>query len=313
MKERIMTAEPGDYIVARQGKIYSVLIIRNVSPEKLTLEEISISEAYIRNISSWRGWVEKKAPNASSWSVFTIDIKKEKLLGGYSFSKKMPLNVGEDFSFFPRLLHLSLKKLFSQDRKKIGPPPKEGEPDHRKLWVPSVFIEGKKIDSPQTDVFQSTWPQDGTELAGKIFDFYFPKNFSLPCWMQVTNGHLSIILQVVDSGKNLLSPQKTLPLLFGEFTSSAKLKKEGLFLELKAPEHIQDFRVFAIDITHPNRIMHPLFCSTRKNQETFNIFVSNEPLKLNLKKGHQYLFLAVPVGYQETPIETKEPFIFPGV
>ena len=64
LKDRVLAAEVGDYVVTERAN-YSLLLIRQKSADRLILEEISTPKPQ----PSWKQWVEERAPGATSWVV----------------------------------------------------------------------------------------------------------------------------------------------------------------------------------------------------------------------------------------------------
>ena len=72
LKDRVLAAEVGDYVVTEQAKNYSLLLIRQKSEGRLVLEEISTPQLQ----KSWKKWVEEQAPGATAWVVYEIDLRR---------------------------------------------------------------------------------------------------------------------------------------------------------------------------------------------------------------------------------------------
>ena len=54
LKDKLLGAKEGDFIVTEQNKIYSLLIVREVLPSFIELEEISVPESHINlKETSW--------------------------------------------------------------------------------------------------------------------------------------------------------------------------------------------------------------------------------------------------------------------
>jgi hypothetical protein len=209
IKDKFLTAKKGDYIVTLQNNIYSLLLIQDIKNEKITISEISIPKNKIKKNFSWRTWVEKNAPLNTSWNIYEIDLKKIQVLKCFSVSRNCFLNLENNDTFFNTLLNLKLLPLEKNKRKKIGPPPKNGQMDKRSLWNPKVKIDGKPTKI-KFDVYQAVWPKDKTSFSGKILDLYFKEDFPFPFWIQVKGNHFELILKTMDSGKDL-KLSKTFP------------------------------------------------------------------------------------------------------
>lgn len=214
LKEKIMSARSGDFIVTEQAKTYSLLVIRLLTGSTLTLEEITIPENKIDlSKTNWREWVKKRAPGHTSWIIYTIDLEKNKLIDCYSYSKKGWLYIEESEYFFAKLITLSLLPTPEEQKRRIGPPPLSGERDNRAIWIPQICFDGKKVKNPSFDVRYAKWPQDDSRLSGSVIDLYFNAENSLfpfPFWIEVKDGHFTFKIRTIDGGRDLISP---LPLI----------------------------------------------------------------------------------------------------
>lgn len=211
LESYLKTAHPGDYIVGESGKILTILHIRSITDDYLLLEEIS---APLKNMhprpASWSEWVKNKAPGHSSWSLMKIDLHNGQVASCYSFSKNAYIQVSQKESIFATLLNLPLQPVSKDKRRRIGPPPQDGENDFRKLWQPSLKFEGRPIENPRFKVFATNWPLDGSELEGKEITLYFDEEtkIPLPIWIQVETAHAIGHFRTIDSGKKLQSPMR---------------------------------------------------------------------------------------------------------
>lgn len=210
-KDRFSIAEKGDFIVTEQNKTISLLSIHLIDEKTLILEEITAPSFYFRSkYPSWKKWVETSAPGHSSWMVYEVDLKNLKIKNSYSFSRQSFLKINEDSFFLTKLLDLPLEKLTNDQRRKIGSPPLN-DIDRRKIWSPPMIIDGKIQTNSSFNVFKTVWPVDQTELSEKQIELYFDSNnqFFFPYWLEISNAAISVKIKVIDSGKNLSSPQKT--------------------------------------------------------------------------------------------------------
>lgn len=209
LKDRLLKAEKGDFIVTLQNNIYSLLLIQDINKSSIRIAEISLPKD--KKTLPWRTWVLQDAPGNLAWNIYEIDLEKNKLIKCYSISRACYLGVSDQDNFLTRLLTLPLSPLSEEKRKKIGPAPLNEDKDHRAIWNPPMIVDGmaKKTDFI---VFQTFWPKDDSDLSGKILDLYFDKNgaFPFPFWIQVTTGPIDIMLKIIDSGKSLVS-LKTFP------------------------------------------------------------------------------------------------------
>lgn len=214
LKSRLIQAKSGDFIVTSQNGIYSLLLIRYVEQNKLLLEEITIEQELVDLPKvSWKNWVEKKAPGASSWTAYVIDLDKNTLTQCYNHFLKQWIFLEKSDYYFAQLLTLPLRPLKDSERKRIGPAPMPGEIDRRKFWKPQLTREGKKVARTEFEVVRCSWPSDKTRLAGCTFEIYLDAEdttFPFPYWMEVQSSHYSFKIRTVDSGSGMQSP---MPLL----------------------------------------------------------------------------------------------------
>ncbi|MBS0626508.1 MAG: hypothetical protein JSS32_10710 [Verrucomicrobia bacterium] len=311
-KERLKKSHRGDYIVTEANKMITILAIRSQNGTSLVLEEIT---APVQNLKkrppSWSEWVKNRAPGHTSWSMVEIDLSDNQLLECYSFSRAAWLQATSQDSIISTLLHLPLKTLPADQQRKIGPAPMPGEPDTRKIWKPSLTVEGQKVEKADFEVYATEWPKDSSELAGKTVVLYFDKEgrFPLPYWIQVEAAHGTASMRVIDSGKNLPSPYNSLPRRVPEFVGNPQLTEQGLRLHLKSPKYYKKFELFAIDVTTKEKHIFPILHSMLSGQgEILNLEIAKEELELVLKPGHKYTWLLVPTGYSEFYTESAKPF-----
>ncbi|HSX10728.1 MAG TPA: hypothetical protein VLF94_03305 [Chlamydiales bacterium] len=314
LKERLEKAKNGDYIVAEAGKMITLLAVRSSTPNTLILEEIS---APVNNLkkrpASWGEWVKAKAPGHTSWSMIEIDLQTGQVLECYSFSRSAWVQVSQNESLIATLLQLPMKAIAEDKRKRIGPPPLDGQSDFRKLWNPPLIFEGKKVEVGNFDVYETTWPKDGSELANQLVSLYFDKEkrFPLPFWVQVDTAHATAAMRTIDSGKNLPSVHRSLPRRVPEFVGSPQKTENGLRLSLKSPKYYRQFELFAIDVTTKEKQICPITHSLiQGDEELITIEIDREDLKETLEPDHRYTWLLVPVGHSESYTETRKPFLW---
>lgn len=194
----------GDYIVAKVGKLYTLIHLRSMDANSLVIEEISGSEGQ----KSWADWVKNRAPGHSSWSILEIDLINGQIRDCFSFSKSSHLQISKNESIIATLLQLPLTRISDSNRRKIGPPPLDGEPDFRKIWNPKLIFNGKDHTSSHCDAYEAVWPNDGTDLEGHQVILYFDASHKVPfpCWIDIQTTHITGRFHVIDSGENLVSP-----------------------------------------------------------------------------------------------------------
>lgn len=313
LKTLLSQARMGDYIVAESGKMLTLISIRSITSKTIIIEEIS---APLKNIkpqtTSWPQWIKNKAPGHSSWSVLEMDLENGQILECYSFSRNAHVQISQNESLFATLLQLPLKSVHSENRRRIGPAPMPGERDFRKLWLPSLVIEGKNIQNPQFNVYETTWPNDQSELDGRQVTLYFDQEMRipLPVWIEIETSHVNGHFHVIDSGKNLTSPLRSIPRRSPQFIGDTKKTDSGLVFSLKSPKYFQDFALFAIDVTGEEKEILPITSiSTQRNGEIVTIKIDQRNLE-SLQEKHRYQWLIVPLGFDESYSETSKTFVY---
>lgn len=314
MKERLERAKMGDYVVTEAGKMITILSIRSISSNSLVLEEIS---APLQNLKkrpdSWSDWVKANAPGHTSWSMLEIDPKTGQLLECFSFSRSAWIQLSQKESLIATLLFLPMKKISSENQRKIGPPPMPGEPDFRKIWVPPLVFEGKKLESPHFEVFQTIWPEDDSDLSGQEVTLYFDedKHLPFPFWIQVQASHATAALRTIDSGKNLPIIHRKIPRRVPEFIGLPRKTEDRLLLNLKSPKYYKQFELYAIDVTSKEKQIFPITHSLIEGEDEWKtVAIELDELESILKLDHRYTWLLVPVGYSDSYTETAKPFLW---
>lgn len=313
LKERIEKAKPGDYIVTEAGKMITLLSIRSIHPNSLLIEEISVPTQNLKKRpDSWPEWVKANAPGHTSWSMVEMDLQTGSLLECFSFSKSCWIQLSQKESLISSLLHLPMQKVSVDKQHKIGPPPMPGEPDFRKVWVPPLVYEGKKIDSPQFEVYETVWPKDDSELSGQNVLLYFDleKKLPFPFWIQVETSHATAALRTLDSGKNLPPIHRKIPRRVPEFVGLPKKTENQLLLNLKSPKYYKQFELYAIDVTsREKKQIFPVTHSLLDGEgEWKTVAIDLTELSQTLQRDHSYTWLLVPVGFNDSYTETAKPF-----
>ncbi|MBU6383760.1 MAG: hypothetical protein KGQ49_00915 [Verrucomicrobia bacterium] len=314
MKERIEKAKIGDYIVTEAGKTITVLAIRANTPHSLILEEISVPTQNLKKRpDSWPDWVKSNAPGHSSWSMMEIDPQSGQVLECFSFSRSAWLQLSQKESLVATLLYLPMTKVAPEKQRKIGPPPMPGEPDFRKNWVPPLVFEGKKIESPHFDVYETVWPADESDLSNQDVMLYFDRDKSLPFpfWIQVQTSHATAALRLIDSGKNLPVIHRKIPRRVPEFIGLPRKTDNRLLLNVKSPKYYKQFELYAIDITLKEKQILPIPHSLIHGEgEWKTVAIELDDLNATLESEHQYHWLLIPIGFSDSYTETDKPFVW---
>lgn len=311
LKNRLLSSKSGDFIVVEQNKITSILSVHSKEKNRLVLEEISIPSHMATRITDWKAWVDKAAPHHSSWVMYEIDTKTDEVLECFSFSKSGWLKLSDQDYWLACLFKIPLKQIPSQDRRKIGPAPMGGEKDYRKIWNPSVRFEGKDRSIPST-AYQGNWPDDGTELAKKRFTLYFDekKLSPFPCWIQVSNPHITFNVRIIDGGKNLKSPYKSLPKRPPEILRVTKNIKQGYRLYIDSPKYFEEYLLYVRDISEPHKTLTRVSFTSSKKEGQLIIDIPFSSLAGHLQNVHLYSWVITPKCTPSIHTESKEPFLW---
>ena len=310
LKEKLINGKSGDYVVTLQGKMYTVLLIRDVSETAITIEEISIPVEDIKDSKlSWKNWVEKKAPGNTSWSSYTINFNTHSLAESYSYSKETWLYTDDPHNFLANLLSLALKKTPEDKRKRIGPSPNLGEDDYRKLWNPPIFLEGKMLEKASISAWIAKWPKDGTLIADCDIELYFG-DFPFPYWIEIKSPHYSVAIRSIDSGHQLQSPMPPLPKKPPEFLGQAIRTTDKLILSLKCPDKYTKLNLFVIDLSEDEKTPILVQSISKRVNDSLILEIEESTLEKTLKKGHKYRWFVTPDNSSQIFAESAGPFIF---
>ncbi len=214
LQENIAKARVGDFIVTHQGKMFSVLHIRGKTETGLILEEISAPRDRIpKNKYNWREWVEDNAPGHSSWVMYRLNTKSGVIESSFSYTQNSWFKIRESDNFLTALLNIPFYKISLKDRKRVGP--KGFHPagnEMRDVWQPKMVVNGQTIENITFDAWKARWPNDGTELAGKMIEVYIPEENTnypsyFPYWLQISGIIGKAKIRIVESGGELKSPK----------------------------------------------------------------------------------------------------------
>jgi hypothetical protein len=213
LRDNLMRATPGDYLVTAQGSHYTLLLIRDKASDALTIEEVTIpGERFPKQITSWRQWVETGAPGHTAWVAYTIAPKSGEMRQFFSFTKNGWCDIADADNFLGTLLNLRLLKMDAGSRRRVGPMPRDGFKDQRPFWNPRVVVEGKTIADVPFNAWKTRWPKDESELSGKTIEVYLPKDGDkypsyFPYWLQIGGIIGKAKVRIIDSGFDLQSPR----------------------------------------------------------------------------------------------------------
>lgn len=213
LRGNLIKARPGDYIVTSQSKNFTILLIRDKDEQNITIDEITLPSARKPNEKqfSWKTWVEGGAPGSSCWLMYRISLSTGSVHSVFSFTKNEWVSIPEAQNFLSTLLTLKLKLIPDAERKKVGPPPSSDSLDRRSIWQPPMIIEGTTIKGVLFDAWRTRWPNDSSELAGKIIEVYVPKENDkypsyFPFWLQINGIVGKAKVRIIDSGSGMYLP-----------------------------------------------------------------------------------------------------------
>lgn len=180
------TGTTGDSIILQQAStIYALTLSEN--PTSFFIAKAPNTLLNRTQYSSWLDWLNHGADGAL---------------------ETVTTNVADLQTQFPELfvvLTLSWEKIPSDQRKKRGPPPLEGEMDFRPDWNPKIVVNGTIIKDCVSVAYDTHWPKDGSDASEKRLIAYFPINEKaiswFPYWIEFPG--LKSALFVIDSKKDL--------------------------------------------------------------------------------------------------------------
>lgn len=201
-------ADAGDYAVAQIHKNCVFLRVVEVKSNALLLEEISIPLAHSpKRDASWKTWREQGAKGNTAWLLYELDLTSGRLLSLYSHTLDSYLAPNTTHPFLPQLLTMTFSSVPEDKQLRVGPPPPVGKTDRRRPWRPPLVIDGKARPNPSFEVWKTQWPDDGSEISGRVLEVYLPaENYPcptyLPYWVQVEDKVTEVSCRLIDSGKN---------------------------------------------------------------------------------------------------------------
>lgn len=317
IKDKLARAQTGDFVVTEQNKIYSILLVRNVSPTSIQFEEVSVPQNKINlKETSWKTWLDQKSPGHSSWMTYEIDFVQEALTEGYSFSQKQWLHLDESEYLLAKLLTLPLKKVPLSKQRKIGPPPRGDEADRRVVWVPPMAVNGQKQKNPKFDVYEGKWPKDDSYLSECTIVLYFDASnpeFPFPYWLEVSNGHYTFKLKTLDSGTGLQTQFTQVSLKpYCRFIKPIEQQKRSFILSVQSSANIKEFAVFAEDKTEKStgRIAVPFKVKTSPRKGLYHLEIPKKSLKPLLTADHTYRLVLMPKKHPDIVLIAEDAFVW---
>ncbi len=307
--ERALKAESRDYVVLQQGKLDCLLAVVTSSGSRLVLEEIDISaDQFQKQKYGWKEWVAAGAPGHIAWTLYEVDLEEGRLISAYSCTKQAWLALDPSETILAGLLALPLTRVDAKEQKKIGPPPPAGEPDHRPLWRPEKIFHSRKENSLRFECLRGRWPKDGSLLDSCLIDLYFETGanaFPLPYWVEVQGSSYTFKMRAIDSGKQLPSPTRGMPLSRLRFLEVAAEHGDIFRWTLDSPSTLHPFSLLAVDLSMSSgrkmTLSLPCRCLYDAAKGVTYLEVDRYHMERMLQKGHRYSWIALP---------TKEPSLF---
>jgi hypothetical protein len=295
LQDKFEGAHTGDYIVTAHENAYSMLILRSLESDILTLEEVSVpsSQVNLKKID-WRTWLSKKAPGHTAWTLYEIDLKQGLILECFSCSKNGWIYLDDHEQFFAKLLTLPFVSVPEAEKKKIGPPPDLDETDHRKTWNPPLIIEGKRVDHPAFEVLHTRWPHDSSHLSLCDIEVYYDTAhpyFPFPHWIEVKSPHYALKVRGIESGHDIKSPmQMDMPRRPPELIRPTEKTHFSWNIHLNAPLYHESVHLFAIDLNTESRttITIPHHFERQSQKEYVILRIDTQDLKKILQTDHRY-------------------------
>lgn len=213
LRENMQRALPGDFIVAAQDKVCTLLLVDNVEGPILTLEELVIPMQRLPSPTPcWSGWLKQGAPGHTCWVRYRLNTATGHMVDYYSFTQRQWCSLSSQESLLATLLSLSFQPVPASERKRRGPKASIATHDPRELWQPPLICDGKVASGAIFDVWRSQWPRDGSDLAGRRIEIYLPAATTaypsyFPYWLEVQGVTGRAKIRVLDSGHGLKSPQ----------------------------------------------------------------------------------------------------------
>lgn len=292
VKSQFLNGKAGDYVVFEQSRMCTLFHIHSINEHVLTLEEIGLPS--YKKPKSYKEWVKSGGNGASSWNIYEIDLKNNRILESFDFSKKSFFTPAP---FLLNLINLSLEEWSGRPR--IGPPPMLGDFEGRKLWNPPCVLEGKKIKKQAMEAYISKWPKDQSPLSEQNLTLYFVKDFPFPYWIEINDPEMTYKLRAIDSGHGMQSPRTSVPRQSIQIIGNAHIKGEKAYLLFKSPPYFELFDLIAIDQSNG---VHITLENEVKRDGLFQMHFS----LASLTPGKSYTFIISPKGCPGAYSETRE-------
>ncbi|MBB64095.1 MAG: hypothetical protein CMO81_03435 [Waddliaceae bacterium] len=315
LRRNLRKAKKGDFIVTSQRKNITLIHIHSKSEKTVVFEEISIpSHLAPRNDVNWAAWVQEGAPSHSSWIMYEVSLTSGRILEFFSFTQNGWKDIPSEDNFISVLLNMKFNKIPMDKRKKIGPRSGGSYKDARKPWNPPMRVNGEFIKGVPFDAWRTTWPKDGTDLAGRDVTIYIPQDSDrypsyFPYWLEISHAVGSVKVRIIDSGTGLESPKFDLPRRPPSFVHNGIFEDHTLHIEINTHPYYEEYRLLASEVSdymlQTVELEHKTISLADGHRA--RIEVSEKELIENLKANTPYRFILIPVGHPKQHIETKSP------
>ena len=309
LKEKLIQAEPGAYVVAERGSLVFLIHFHSKEGARFVFEEISIPACRVKNLVSWKEWGQQGAQGHSSWMLYEIDMEKGCLSECYSPSLKAWVSTEELQPLLLPLISLELHYLSEEKRLQKEPTQRPGSMSLRP-WSPLQVKNGQAVPNPSYDVYRAKWPRDGTSMSGKQIVLYFDKespHFPFPYWLQAQDGAIKFKIRAIDSGMGFSSPMMHLPRQGLSFKGGLKKRGGLLCLTLNVPLYYETLSLYAVDLTNCSNPMQRIpFKGERKKRE-LTLLVEEQTIERSLVKGHEYLWM---IAAENPALTIESPFTY---
>ncbi len=309
LRDNLSRANVGDFLVTDQNRTQTVLIIAAKDERVITIQEVSIPEGCFPSglAASWREWVQKGAPGHTSWVAYEIDPHDGALLESFSYTKNSWCDIPRADSFLSTLFNLPLTLMPDQSRRRVG-----GN-DRRRVWQPKLTVDGQVIPNAPFRSWRGRWPNDGTELGGKLIEAYLPTEEGkypsyFPYCLQVTGGVGKARMRIIDSGTGLRPPVPLMPQRPLAFTNNGRMEEGHLRLWLKTRPQYTNLTLVAIEAGDLGKVI-PLPFSVRPTQDPDVVLIEipEQALAEKLAAGKSYRFSMQPWNRPQCAAETRDP------
>lgn len=314
LAQQLQKARPGDYIVTNQLGSYSLLYVQSCENSRLIVQEITIPDPLVNSKMNWREWVRTSAPGHTSWLIFEIDLQEGRLQESYDVDRREWLFLQGEDHLLVKLLNLPIKRLPEPERRRIGPPPSAGDPDHRAVWSPPQVFENCK-DKSLTSVWQAQWPSDQTLLSGSKLDLYYDlrnNDFPFPVGIDIQSTHFKAHVRVVRAGRDLKVPQQKVPRRPPRFLSHLNPGYTEYKIRIQCPSYYKNHQLLAVPVGSSLEppIQLPFKIARGETPEELVFLMTRAELESVLKKGCRYRLAFASPPYAEGYVETEATFVW---